>query len=208
MFICWRWEVIGRLPELKKYVIVSAPHQKKIEIPLGFAVGEIQNAPQYKFFVKHEVQDWPLIGSLLLKIGMIPVIRTSDESKRLGITRRQYINEAVSEFKKNDEMVYAVAPEGTTKWKGFKNSPEWQKGFYETALKADVPIVLIAFVHEPEAESIVEQWIPLLRRKKILISRPMYMTSDINKDRETIIEWYKCVPGYKPNILEKNFIFK
>lgn len=184
LLLFFRYDVLGKLPELKKYIIITAPHKKYKEVPLGWAVGEIQNAPMYKFFMKHEITRWPIIGKLMISIGMIPVIRTDAYAKKIGIPKSDYITTAIDYFGSTPEMILAVAPEGTTRWEKW-DSPKWQRGFYAIAIGAGVPVIMIAFDHD---------------NKKIMISGPLYMSGNILEDREKISEWYSVVPGYKPVI--------
>lgn len=191
LFILGRWTVYGILPAHGKYIIVSAPHEKRRETLLGYAVGEIQNAPRYRFFMKYQIKKIPIIGWFMMKIGMIPVVRTRKESEKLGVPKSDYVKIALDEFKNEPgSMVLAVAPEGTTEWKGFKNSPVWQKGFYAVAVQGGFPVVFLGFDHVS---------------KKIYISGLFQMTGDIAKDKLMILEWYRCIPNYRPNIIESKF---
>lgn len=194
------WKVYGKLPETGKHVVISAPHEKRRETWLGYALGELHNAPKYRFYMKHQIKEIPIIGNIMMHLGMVPIVRTKEESKKLGIPKDDYIKIGIDIIEKEPgSMLLAIAPEGTTEWEGLENAPRWRKGPYAIAVKTNTSIICIAWAHKRE------KWWHL--RKKVYISEPMYMTGNFQKDRKTFIEWYACVPGYVPKIFEEDFIF-
>ena len=121
----WRgWTIKGKQPELKKYVIIAAPHTSNwdffIFLTLKWALKLRVN-----FIGKHTLFVGP-IGWFLRKIGGRPVNRT--QSKNL-------VDAIVDLFNTSDEFIFALAPEGTRSYKD-----HWKSGFYYIALKANVPI--------------------------------------------------------------------
>ena len=60
-------------------------------------------------------------------LGGIPVDRSS---------RQDMVSQIVAQFDAHDDFILVVAPEGTR-----SRTTEWKTGFYQIALKADVPIV-------------------------------------------------------------------
>lgn len=123
------WTLVGEVPDLKKAVFIAAPHTSNWD---GFwlLIGKCGLKIEVRFLVKHTLFWWPL-GSLLRAFGAIPVDRSKAAST---------VDVIVEKFAAEDRLFFALAPEGTRKWRPF-----WKTGFYQIAKAADVPIVL-AFI--------------------------------------------------------------
>ena len=96
------WTAVGRAPDVKKAVIIGAPHTSNWD---GFwalvyitAIGI-----DVKFFVKDSMFWFPM-GALLRSFGGIPLDRKNARSS---------VSEAIAEFDRNDEFYFGLAPEGT-----------------------------------------------------------------------------------------------
>ena len=81
-------------------------------------------------------------------------------------------------FEKHDPLFVIVTPEGTRKY-----VKEWKTGFYYTALKAGVPIV-VGFVDYKE--------------KRAGIGPTIYPSGNIEEDFETIRAFYRTKTGKFP----------
>lgn len=123
------WSVAGQAPPYRKAVIIAAPHTSNWD-GLWLLVCKFALDLQLSFFAKHTLFWWPL-GPFLRSMGAIPV-----ERGRSGAN----VERVVQMFRDNDELLLALAPEGTRRWK-----PYWRTGFYRIARAANVPIVL-AFI--------------------------------------------------------------
>ncbi|MFZ4462528.1 MAG: 1-acyl-sn-glycerol-3-phosphate acyltransferase [Bacteroidales bacterium] len=121
------WKVTAKLPpDLKKCVIVAAPHTSNQDFFIGRLAYFTLGTP-VKFLIKKESFQNPL-GGLLKKAGGIPV----DRGKANNL-----VEDIASLFGKHEVMNVIITPEGTRKL--VKN---WKRGFYYIALKAKVPIIL------------------------------------------------------------------
>lgn len=120
------WTLQGSPPDLKKYVVLAAPHTSNWD-----AVYMLALAKMYRIRVhwagKHTLFRWPL-GGFMRWIGGLPVNRHSG---------RNTVQQLADEFEKRKELILAVAPEGTRDRAEF-----WKSGFYFIACQAKVPIVL------------------------------------------------------------------
>ncbi|MGJ8670206.1 MAG: 1-acyl-sn-glycerol-3-phosphate acyltransferase [Oceanococcus sp.] len=129
------WRVEGNLPNLKKFILVAAPHTSNMDGIMGItgllAMGFRANA-----MVKSDAFVGPL-GWFLKAIGAIPVDRNSP----LGV-----VEQTARAFQQRDAMVLLMAPEGTR-----KNAKEFKSGFHRMALAADVPVVPISINYEKKA---------------------------------------------------------
>ena len=127
------WSMQGEWPDLKKMVIIAAPHSSAWDVILGLLV--IQGSGMKVVFMgKQEVFKWPL-GSILKYLGGMPVNRAAPG----GV-----IDQVVGEIQKSEQMWFALAPEGTR-----KAVKEWKTGFWKIAKQANVP-VCCAYFHFPD----------------------------------------------------------
>jgi len=124
---CLGWKAQGVIPDVKKLVLIVAPHTSNWDFVVGVAC-YLAYGLRASWFGKHTIFRWPF-GYFLSWLGGIPVKRSS---------RHGFVDQLVDRFKKSDGMVLALSPEGTRK------KTEWKKGFYYIALGADVPILLVS----------------------------------------------------------------
>ena len=126
----WKKGVGFTLPD--KAIICLAPHTSNYD----FIIGQLYvRAEQQKsnFLMKKEWFFWPL-GPIFRKLGGIPVWR----DKKTSMTER------LAEYAmKADKFQLCITPEGTRSL-----NPDWKKGFYYIALKAQLPIFLFGLDYE------------------------------------------------------------
>ncbi len=124
------WEITGKIPpEIKKAVIIVAPHTSLWDFVIGRIAFWYLNV-EVKFMIKSEAFKWPF-GYFLRKLGGVPVKRGRPAYLLLQILKM---------FNNNDSFFTVITPEGTRSL-----VKEWKRGFYEIATKAGVPIIL-AFI--------------------------------------------------------------
>lgn len=123
----WRFE--GQLPNLRKFVIIVAPHTSNWDFPIGvmamFALG-IRGT-----FLGKDSLFKPPFGFLFRWLGGVPVDRSS---------KNNVVDQTIAYFEKRERMILALSPEGTR-----KRIEKWKTGFYWVAVGAKVPIVPVAF---------------------------------------------------------------
>jgi 1-acyl-sn-glycerol-3-phosphate acyltransferase len=119
------WKVEGKLPSIRKYIIIAAPHTSMLDFLLGklFLLSLSLDA---KILIKKELFIFPL-SILIKKMGGIRVDRNR---------RNQTIDKMVKLFRANESFILAIAPEGTR-----EKVISWRTGFYHIALNAAVPIL-------------------------------------------------------------------
>ena len=127
--------MVGELPALRKAVYIAASHTSNWD---GFwlIIAKIILRADARFLAKHTLFWWPL-GPILTALGAIPVERGRSRST---------VRQIVDRFSNDDDLLLALAPEGTRGWQ-----PHWRSGFYRIASAADVPIVL-AFIDYSKKE--------------------------------------------------------
>jgi len=128
-FIFWLigWKIDPNAPtDIKKCVIVVGPHTSNWDFVLG-KMAFMTYGVKAKFLIKKELFFFPL-GLILKAMGGIPV----DRKKTNNLTEA-----ALDYFKQNETMYMVFSPEGTRSY-----NPNWKKGFYYIAEKAQVPIYI------------------------------------------------------------------
>lgn len=121
------WKAVGEIPpDIKKYIIIAAPHTSNWDFFYGRLFFLMKGIP-LKFFIKQEWYVFPF--NYLFKIlGGIPVNRS----------KHQKLTDQIAEvFNHYDELAILIPPEGTRSY-----NPNWKKGFYYISQKANVPIIL------------------------------------------------------------------
>lgn len=124
------WKIIGIIhPSIKKCVMMVLPHTSAHDFYLGIFTRGIIGL-EMNFVAKKELFRFPF-GYYFRYMGGAPLDRTG------GLNR---VDAIASLFAKKEVFRLAIAPEGTR-----KHVTELKTGFYYIALKADVPIVPVAF---------------------------------------------------------------
>ncbi|ESU25445.1 acyltransferase [Flavobacterium saliperosum S13] len=155
------WKIIGTIsPEIKKCVMIVVPHTSWHDFYLGLFTRGILGLDM-NFVAKKELFRFPF-GTYFKWMGGAPLDRKKNENK---------VDAIAKVFETREVFRLAIAPEGTR-----KKVTEWKTGFYYIAIKANVPIIPVAF-----------DW----GKKEVRLSEPFWPTG--NKDADF-------------KILEKNFI--
>ncbi|WP_447637010.1 1-acyl-sn-glycerol-3-phosphate acyltransferase [Flavobacterium microcysteis] len=162
------WSIKGTMnPEIKKSIIIVVPHTSWHDFYIGLFARGIINL-EMNYVAKKELFKFPF-GAYFRWMGGAPLNRNS----------RQNTVEAIAEIFKNREIFrLAIAPEGTR-----KKVSDWKTGFYYIALKAEVPIVPVAFDYA---------------KKVVILHDAYYPTGDIQKDFTELKSNYKGVVGRIP----------
>lgn len=161
------WKTNVTVPNYAKCVICAAPHTTNWDLFIGkLFYGAIGR--KTSFMMKKEWFFFPL-GILFKAIGGIPVNRGKKSS---------LVDQMAQRFSSSSYFNLAITPEGTR-----KANPNWKKGFYYIALKAQVPILLIGIDYE---------------KKTITATRELIPSGDIEKDLKEIKLYFKDFKGKKP----------
>ena len=124
------WKTIGLFPtDIKKYIIIGAPHTHWQDFFLGWAMKLTQKIPA-NFIGKASLFKFPL-GIFLRALGGTPIDRSKSENR---------VDAIVNIFKRKEQFILALSPEGTR-----KRVDTWKTGFYHMAKGANVPIVMMTF---------------------------------------------------------------
>ncbi|RME70559.1 MAG: glycerol acyltransferase [Planctomycetota bacterium] len=161
------FRLAGRFPRERKVVVIGAPHTSNWDFLPAIGCKWALALPTC-YLIKHTLVRGPL-GWLLRATGAIPV----DRSQPGGV-----IEQLVRTFETREQLVLAIAPEGTRSWR-----PVWKSGFYRIAQAAGVPIVCCAFDY---------------RHRRLVFSEPIEPTGKPRADMDRIRAFYRGVEGRRP----------
>lgn len=120
------WTILADLPDIKKYVVIAAPHTSNWDFPLGILFARAIKL-KVRWMGKHTLFRWPY-GWFFRAIGGTAVHRESGKN---------YIGQMADLFEQSDQLILALAPEGTR-----TKTDHWKTGFYYIARAANVPILI------------------------------------------------------------------
>ena len=150
-----------------KFIICLAPHTSNMDFVLGILYMHAENM-KINFLMKKEWFFWPL-GALFKKMGGIPVWRNRHTSMT---------DMLADTVKRKPAFKLCITPEGTR-----SPNPDWKKGFYYIAAKAQIPILLYGVDYE---------------KKLIQCTKSLIPNGDIEKDMAGIKNYFKDFTGRHP----------
>ena len=161
----WKADVDQPIPD--KCILCVAPHTSNWDFFIGkvyyTALGRTSN-----FLMKKEWFFWPL-GSLFRRMGGIPVERSRHTSMTDQLAQRAM---------ESSHFSLAVTPEGTR-----SRNPQWKRGFYYIALKAQLPILLYGLD---------------FGTKTIVCKRTLVPSGDVDADMRVIADYFSHFKGKHP----------
>ena len=161
----WKAEVDQPIPD--KCILCVAPHTSNWDFFIGkvyyTALGRTSN-----FLMKKEWFFWPL-GPLFRRMGGIPVERSRHTSMTDQLAQRAM---------ESSHFSLAVTPEGTR-----SRNPQWKRGFYYIALKAQLPILLYGLD---------------FGTKTIVCKRTLVPSGDVDADMRVIADYFSHFKGKHP----------
>ncbi len=121
------WKLVNDFPkDIKKYVVIAAPHTSWQDFPIGILARNTSGV-RINFIGKDSLFKGPF-GFIFKSLGGTPVDRTKNNN---------LVDAIVDVFKERDEFILALSPEGTR-----KKVEKWKTGFYYIAKGANVPVVM------------------------------------------------------------------
>ena len=137
------WKLFNQFPpDLKKYLIIVAPHTSWIDFPIGI-LAKTSYGIKANYIGKHTLFK-PPYGFIFRALGGTPVNRSKSANRVEGI---------IDLYNTNKNFVLALSPEGTR-----KNLNKWKTGFYYVAKGAKVPIVMVGFDYGSKSISVAEPY--------------------------------------------------
>jgi 1-acyl-sn-glycerol-3-phosphate acyltransferase len=166
------WKIVGTIDDdIKKCVMMVMPHTSAHDFYLGIFTRGITRL-EMNFVAKKELFVFPL-GYYFKYMGGEPLDRSGGKNK---------VDSVAAIFDKKEIFRLAVLPEGTR-----NKVSEIKTGFYYIALKADVPIIPVAFD---------------FGKKEVNLGSLLMPSGNIEKDMPLLMEHFVGVEGKVP---EKGF---
>ena len=162
------WRVDGKLPNLKKFILIGAPHTSNWDFVLFLGLIFYLRA-NARYMAKASLFRFP-IGWFFRYCGGVPV----DRKKSTGL-----VDQMVEACNKADKFILTIAPEGTR-----HHVADWKRGFYHIAKGAGVPIVMVVVDGKHKTAHILKE--------------PFHPTDDIEADMKAIKGNYEGVVGINP----------
>ena len=120
------WQLVGGVPDVKKAVVVAAPHTSNWDLGFALAVAWALGI-HVRWVGKHTLFRFPF-GTLMRALGGVAVDRRG---------RHDAVTAIAELINRHEELLLIIPPEGTR-----SRADRWKTGFYYIALAAKVPIVL------------------------------------------------------------------
>lgn len=154
------WRLTGEIPDVPKLLFTIAPHTSNWDFLFGVLV---MYSMKFKvsWLAKHSMFVWP-IKRLMLAWGGLPVHRHA--AKGLA-------EQVADQFRSQDTMVIAIAPEGTRSKVGHLKT-----GFLRIANAAEVPILLTAIDY---------------KTKQVVFGELFHPTGNIEADERACYEYFQ-----------------
>jgi len=163
------WKAVGEFPnELKKYVLIVAPHTSNWDFIIGVLFRKALRLEKVRYLGKKELFE-PPFGFLFRWLGGYPVDRGKNKNM---------VEEVVKVFESHDEFGIALSPEGTR-----TRVDKLRTGFYNIAKGANVPIVMAGLDYA---------------NKQVVFSKPLVTTDDQEADFNHILKFLRPIKGKYP----------
>lgn len=120
------WKMDELPTDIKKYVIIAAPHTSWVDFPIAMLY-RVATGVMVHYVGKDSLFKGPF-GFLFRKLGGFPVDRSSNNNT---------VDFIVSKFNASENFKLGLSPEGTR-----KKVDKWKTGFYFIAKGAGVPVVM------------------------------------------------------------------
>jgi len=168
-FKLFGWRIKGTIDEkVTKCVLMVIPHTSNLDFFLGIFTRGIMNM-EMNFVGKKELFAFPF-GYYFRSVGGAALDRSGGKN---------LVDTIVDIFNSRKIFRLAIAPEGTR-----NKVSELKTGFYYIALKANVPIVPVAFDYG---------------KKEVKLGAPFYPTDNYDADLKVLAAFFKDVKGKNPD---------
>lgn len=167
------WKLFGTVDSsVKKCIVIVIPHTSNLDFFIALLVRGIMGV-EINFVGKKELFAFPF-GYYFRSVGGAPLDRSGGKNN---------VDATAEVFNKHETFRLALSPEGTR-----KKVTELRTGFYYIALKANVPIIPVAFDYG---------------KKEVRVGNPVYVKGDYEEDLKMILPHFKDVIGKIP---ERSFL--
>lgn len=169
----WGWRVdFAGLPT-RQGILAVYPHTSNWDFVV-LVLAKWSVGIEAKFWAKDSLFRWPLVGRWFRWLGGVPVNRNSANGTVGDMVQ------SMQSCKRDGEMCWlALAPEGTR-----KHTPGWRSGFYQVAVRAQVPVALVQLD---------------FGRKCVVVRDFLMMSGNVASDMVRVAPIFDGVLGCKPD---------
>jgi len=160
-------------PDLKQCVMIAAPHTSNWDF-LYTRLAFLLMGIRVRITTKNSYMRFP-VGPFARSLGCIGIDRSV---RKEGEERPSMVQVMANLFKKHDNLVMLVTPEGTRSLQ-----TKWKTGFYHIAVLANVPVALGYLDY---------------KKKEAGVSKVVYPSGDMKKDLREIMAFYKTIVPHSP----------
>ena len=165
------WQMLFKPLPGPRGIAVVYPHTSNWDFMVG-VLGKWTLDLPFRWLAKHSLFKIPLLGRWFYYLGGAPVNRSAPQ----GLIQAQ-----AEAMLKEDWYWVAITPEGT---RGYK--PYWKSGFYQLALAAGVPLVLV-YIDYPN--------------KTLGLTEHIWLTGDEEQDMAAIRAGFAGHLGKHPELM-------
>ena len=159
------WKIVGKLPNVKRIVVVCAPHTSNWDFIFGMLL-VLAIDIKVKFLAKKSIFV-PIFKIFLNKLGGIPVDRDNPE----------LLVQKIADYSKNNEgVLIAVTPEGTR-----KKVTKWKTGFLRIAKISDSIILPLGIDYPSKTFTLEKVFNPTGENEKDIIALKFILKNYIGR---------------------------
>lgn len=176
-FLLWLsgWKLDTNIPkESQRCVMIASPHTSNWDFYFMRISFFLLNIPM-RFTVKRFWTQFPF-NLIMVPMGGLGIDRRPKKSRA---NAPSYVELMAAFFETRERIAMVVTPEGTR-----ARNDRWKKGFYFTAVKANVPITFGYLDYATKTAG---------------IGGPLYPTGDYEKDMQVINGFYRDITGKHPD---------
>lgn len=169
LFALTGWTYNNHMPPgIRQSVMIAAPHTSKWDFLYTRLAFVLMDIP-VRITIENRYTKFPY-GPFIRALGGIGIDR---RPRKEGEERPSMVKTMVDLFKKHQDLVMLVTPEGTRNLR-----TKWKTGFYHVALQARVPLALGYLDYG---------------KKEAGVSKLVYPSGDMKKDLQEIMAFYKNI---------------
>tara|TARA_B100000809_G_scaffold105703_1_gene104258 strand:+ start:58503 stop:59042 length:540 start_codon:yes stop_codon:yes gene_type:complete len=168
LFVILRWKIKGEFPKRIKQYVLIAAPHTSW---LDFPLGLLIRSitrTNIHFVGKKVLFKYPQ-GFFFRLWGGFSIDRSISNNT---------VDVLIDKFKENENFILAISPEGTR-----QKTDMWKTGYYYIAKGANIPIVKVVLDYQ---------------NKTVIIATPFYPTDNVEKDIDSIQNYYKGKQGKHP----------
>tara|TARA_B100001996_G_scaffold317378_1_gene260697 strand:+ start:56 stop:658 length:603 start_codon:yes stop_codon:yes gene_type:complete len=159
------WKVTGKIPDMKKLLVIIAPHTSNWDFVHGMALVLSLRVKIY-WLGKHTIFKKGF-RRLLKSLGGIPVNRAKSKN---------VVNDVVEIAKREGGILIGMSPEGTR-----KKTENWKSGFLRIAQSLECPILLASIDYPKKEISFRELFYPSGDNQKDIDQLKQYYKGFVGK---------------------------